>query len=372
MTKRIADKLDGLLARVDACRERLNRVPGILKRFRKAVLAAATTGELTREWREERGLDSSWTEVRIEDIADVGTGSTPLRSNSTYFASKGTAWVTSAVTGSPFVTHAKEFVTDIAISAHRLKLYPVGTLLVAMYGEGKTRGQVTELRIEATINQACAAIRVNEERAARTFVRIVLESNYLEMRELAEGGSQPNLNLSKIKEFSLSLPSFGEQAAIVDRVAAIEAWVNTLERRSASALKILGVYQSAALSKAFRGELLPQDPNDEPASKLLARIRDRPDSPAEARRSKPGNGTLRLRTKAKGERKMMARKDVTSTILTDILKKHGAMAAEALWSASQLEIDDFYDQLKEEEARGVLRERPGESANLFRILELVP
>lgn len=74
--KRIADKLDALLARVEACRKRLDRVPGILKRFRQSVLAAATSGELTREWREERGLDGKWPVVELESVAsDFSYGS---------------------------------------------------------------------------------------------------------------------------------------------------------------------------------------------------------------------------------------------------------------------------------------------------------
>lgn len=74
--KRIADKLDALLARVDACRERLDRVPGILKRFRQSVLAAATSGELTREWREERGLVLGWQESTLGSVGDVTGGIT--------------------------------------------------------------------------------------------------------------------------------------------------------------------------------------------------------------------------------------------------------------------------------------------------------
>ena len=68
-----------------------------------------------------------------------------------------------------------------------------------MYGEGKTRGQVSELAIEATINQAMAAIVVDGKRANREFVKLHLQGNYLQMRSLSEGGNQPNLNLSKIK-----------------------------------------------------------------------------------------------------------------------------------------------------------------------------
>ena len=185
--KRIADKLEAVLARVDACRERLDRVPAILKRFRQSVLAAATSGKLTEDWREERGVGAKWSTTSIQAVAQIGTGSTPLRSNQTFYSSTGTPWITSAATARPIVMAADEFVTNAAVAAHRLRIYPAGTLLVAMYGEGKTRGQVTELGIAATINQACAAIIVNDDRARRTFVKLVFQANYLEMRELAEG-----------------------------------------------------------------------------------------------------------------------------------------------------------------------------------------
>jgi type I restriction enzyme S subunit len=312
--KRIADKLDAVLARVDACRDRLDRIPAILKRFRQSVLAAATSGKLTEDWRTERvgwadegsptneaeeprwasqaqpnlraARDSAqlryavtvdeadgWTSTDVQTVAQVGTGSTPLRSNQAFFSATGTPWVTSAATAKPIVLAADEFVTDAAIVAHRLKKFPAGTLLVAMYGEGKTRGQVSELGIEATISQACAAVVVDEKRAQKEFVKLALQANYLEMRGLAEGGNQPNLNLSKIKEFPLRLPSRDEQTEIVRRVESLFAYADRLEARYAAARAQVGKLAPAMLAKAFRGELVPQDPNDEPASVLLARIR---------------------------------------------------------------------------------------------------
>lgn len=366
--KRIADKLDALFARVDACRERLDRVHGTLKRFRRSVLAAATNGELTRQWREERGLAGEWAEARVKDIAFVGTGSTPLRSNSAFYASAGTPWITSSMTGLPFVTRADEFVTAAAIAAHRLRKYPVGTLLVAMYGEGKTRGQVTELRIEATINQACAAICVDERKALTTFVRLALEANYLRMRELAEGGNQPNLNLSKIKEFPLSLPSLDEQRVITARVEAIYDWLGGTEARLSEARRHVDRSTQALLAKAFCGKLVPQDPNDEPASKLLARLRTGSSSVGTSGEPKRG-GARGSHTKAKVGANMLKRRDVAPDHLTTILRKRGSLSAEVLWVASQLEIDDFYDQLKEEQARGLLRESRGNAATSPRVLE---
>lgn len=106
--------------------------------------------------------------------------------------STGPPWITSAATSHEMVNVAAEYVTQAAITAHRLKVYPVGTLLVAMYGEGKTRGQVTELGIPATINQACAAVVVDESKMLKAFVKLALQANYMEMCVLDEGGNQPN------------------------------------------------------------------------------------------------------------------------------------------------------------------------------------
>jgi hypothetical protein len=237
-----------------------------------------------------------------------------------------------------------------------------------MYGEGKTRGQVTELQIEATINQACAAISVDETKATRAFVKTVLESNYLEMRELAEGGNQPNLNLSKIREFALSLPPLEEQRAITQHVEAILGWLPSLQTRSEALRQIVRRLTPAALAKAFRGELVPQDPNDEPALRSLARLsNDRNSSEVP---STPKRGRKKAsRTIVQVEAKMLSRRHVPSTHLTTILKGRGALTPEALWTASELDIDDFYEQLKDEETRGLLRQRHGDASGLTRILE---
>lgn len=293
--KRIADKLDSTLARVDACRNRLDRLPALLKRFRQSILAAATSGRLTEDWRATRSLDemqrdqratapsidtdvsiselpADWRQTDVQSVAQVGTGSTPLRSNPAFYADVGTPWITSAATSQEIVTSAEQFVTTEGVTAHRLKIYPIGTLLVGMYGEGKTRGQVTELGIPATINQACAAVVVDEAIALKAYVKLALQANYLEMRELAEGGNQPNLNLSKIKEFPLALPTIPEQHEIVRRVETLFAFADRLEARLATARKQAEQLTPALLAKAFRGELVPQDPDDEPASELLKRL----------------------------------------------------------------------------------------------------
>lgn len=267
---RITQKLDELLAQVDTLKARLDAIPTLLKRFRLSVLAAAVSGRLTEEWR-GGGLDFKLSS--IGEICSVSTGKTPKRDTPEYWTGGDIPWVTSAATGSEFCSMAEQFVTDYALKNCTLKLFQPGTLLMAMYGEGKTRGQVTELKIAATCNQACAAITVDETAANKAFVKIRLQENYEEIRKQAVGGAQPNLNLNKVREISIHLPSLEEQTEIVRRVEMFFAFAGQLETRVAAAQSRIDKLTQSILAKAFRGELVPQDPNDEPASELLARIK---------------------------------------------------------------------------------------------------
>jgi len=140
--------------------------------------------------------------------------------------------VTSGETGKAFIAEAAQHITEHALSQTSLTVYPVGTLIVAMYGQGKTRGQVSELQIQAATNQACAAIVLVEPSLAhRSFIKLVFEKSYDEIRELSAGGAQPNLNVGKIKATLIPLPPLAEQSRIVTRVTALRALCADLRAR---------------------------------------------------------------------------------------------------------------------------------------------
>jgi type I restriction enzyme S subunit len=154
-----------------------------------------------------RTLPEGWTKCSIEQLADVGTGATPLRSNQSYWNGGTIPWVTSGALNRRLVSEPTELVTVKALKETNLTIYPAETLLVAMYGEGKTRGKCAELQIEATTNQAIAALEFEEESApCRPFVRTFLEKNYEEVRRQSSGGVQPNLNLGIIRAVVVPLP----------------------------------------------------------------------------------------------------------------------------------------------------------------------
>lgn len=257
--KIIAEKLDTLLAQVDSTKARLEQIPKILKRFRQAVLSMAISGKLTEEWRGNKSiLFSEWINSSIGELAQVATGKTPKRTEITYWENGSIPWLTSSSTGRAYVDSAEQFITLAALKECTLKIFPSGTLLLAMYGEGKTRGQVTELNISATCNQACAAIICNKEKIDLQFLKMRLMENYEETRKAAAGGNQPNLNLNKVREIPVLVPPLTEQHEIVRRVEQLFAYADTIEKQVNNALARVNNLTQSILAKAFRGELTAQ------------------------------------------------------------------------------------------------------------------
>jgi type I restriction enzyme, S subunit len=262
--KRIVAKVGELLVRVNVARQRLARVPAILKRFRQAVLTAACEGRLTVDFRPPGELDSGipkgWAERTLAEIFSVQTGGTPLRKRADYYAGGSIPWVKTGQVQNGNIDHAEEFITPLAVEETNAKVFPAGTILIAMYGEGRTRGQVARLGINAATNQACAAL-VNEGLPGATcnFVYWFLRGRYEAMRQVSVGGNQPNLSLGVIKRWPILLPPLPEQEEIVRRVEALFELADAIEKRVAAATSRAEGLTQAILAKAFRGELVPTE-----------------------------------------------------------------------------------------------------------------
>ncbi len=216
-------------------------------------------------------LPEGWEWCKIEDIAYIGTGATPLTAHRDYYENGNIAWINSSSTKAQFIAEASNYITQKAIEETNCTVYSKGTLIIAMYGEGKTRGQVSELLIEAATNQACAAVLPYFE-ATKEYLKLFFEGNYLHIRTLAEGGNQPNLSLGKIQNYKIPLPPLAEQHRIVSEIERWFGWIDSIEAGKASLKSTVQQAKSKILDLAIHGKLVPQDPNDEPASALLRRI----------------------------------------------------------------------------------------------------
>lgn len=156
-------------------------------------------------------IPSEWNIQQIRDLTVISSGSTPNRGNPAYWGGN-IPWVTTGELECGYVTKTSESVTAQALSETSLRMYPVGTLLMAMYGQGKTRGTVAKLGLEATVNQACAAISLKSGDV--DFLFYALQNAYDDIRKLSNTGNQENLNANIIKTYSIAFPPVLEQQKI--------------------------------------------------------------------------------------------------------------------------------------------------------------
>ncbi|EMM7989473.1 restriction endonuclease subunit S [Morganella morganii] len=181
-------------------------------------------------------LPVGWEWCRIIEIAQVGTGATPSRDNPDYWETPEFNWVTSGETSLPFIFNTAEKISGKAVKETNVSIYSPGTLIIAMYGQGKTRGQITELCISAGTNQACAAIQLfNTNEYHRCYIKLFFEKSYKDLRELAAGGAQPNLNLAKVSNTLVPIPPLSEQIKITCKVEELIKVCDTLKSRLQSA-----------------------------------------------------------------------------------------------------------------------------------------
>ena len=152
---------------------------------------------------------------KIQDICSLGSGGTPSRSNPSYY--KGDIpWVKTGEVINDVIFNTEEHINQNAIENSSAKLYPKGSLIIAMYGQGDTRGRTAKLGIDATTNQACAVLyNIDNNLVLTDFLWYYLQARYDDLRSLASGNNQPNLNAGKIKNYDVVIPPLEIQTEIV-------------------------------------------------------------------------------------------------------------------------------------------------------------
>ena len=275
--ERLVSKLDALLGRIDVCRERLDLVPGILKRFRQSVLAAATSGRLTEDWRAARGQASDWQELRLAEIATIQGGVTKDAKKQSA-ADEEVPYLRVANVQRGYLDLSE--IKTIRIPSNRLEelLLEPGDILFNEGGDIDKlgRGWIWEGQIERCSFQN-HVFRARLRNKANQPKYISWWGNFRGLEFFLRAGKQTtnlaSINKSTLSELPISLPPPAEQEEIVRRVEQLFAYADRLEARVAAARAQVERLSPALLAKAFRGELVPQDPNDESAEVLLEHLR---------------------------------------------------------------------------------------------------
>ena len=256
--KRIVAAIEEHFSRLDAVEHDITKARGNGATLPSVVLP----GLFSRDWPTRR----------IRELARVGSGATPKRSDVRYWSGGTIPWVTSGAINDRMISSASGHITEEALAGTSVRLWPVGTVLVAMYGEGKTRGKAALLQIESTCNQACAAIDYDRSLVIGDYLLTYLNSQYEASRRLASGGVQPNLSLGLIKDMEIPVPSLEIQRSVALQAEDIVLGSEQFAATCTKARQHVTALRRSILAAAFSGQLVPQDPQDEPASVLMERI----------------------------------------------------------------------------------------------------
>ena len=270
--KRIAGKLDTVLARVDAVNERLTRVAPLLKRFRQSVLAAATSGRLTEDWRVEHQQTLPFHSMSLSQVCEKITDGEHISPTKTPF---GIPLLTAKnVTDSGLTFNDTHFVSEHDAEKFWLRCRPeMGDTLICSRG---TIGRSTLIDLDRSFCLMGTVILLKPKKAIfiPKFLSLVIAAPGTQeaMRGASGATAVSALYLKDIKHLEIKVPGLEEQSEIVRRVETLFAFADRLEARLQTTRIAANRLTPALLAKAFRGELVAQDPNDEPAAELLKRL----------------------------------------------------------------------------------------------------
>lgn len=259
----IADYLDVETARIDTLIHEKDELIGLLREWRQSVIAEYTSGANQPRSKKATGnvhmpeIPSDWSMVRLGKYARIGNGSTPLKDNASYWEGGHFPWLNSAVVNRDTVDDGSEYVTDVALRACHLPIVEPGALLVALTGQGKTRGQVTVLRIQATINQHLAYLALDESRFDFNYLFWTLTGMYAALRMVSDGqgGTKGALTCDDLARFEVPMPPLSVQREIAKTVSSETGKIDDLITHTNEEIEPLKELRAATIADAVLGRI---------------------------------------------------------------------------------------------------------------------
>lgn len=268
---RIVAKIEELFSRLDKGIENLKTAQQQLKIYRQAVLKWAFEGKLTNKNVVDGELPETWKWVKVAEISKVVRGGSPRPAGDQKYYDGNIPFLKVAdITKdkSVFLTTYKYTIKEAGL--HKTRRIPPNTLLLS--NSGATLGVPKICMIDATMNDGIAAFLDLDQRN-NLYLYYFWLSKTRELRNINMGAAQPNLNTDILKNYMIPYCSFETQVAIVAEIESRLSVCDRIEETINESLKQAEALRQSILKKAFEGKLVPQDPNEEPASQILSRIK---------------------------------------------------------------------------------------------------
>ncbi|OUQ00181.1 restriction endonuclease subunit S [Lactobacillus gallinarum] len=215
-------------------------------------------------------IPDSWEWVRLGDVGNWAAGATPSRKHPEYYGGN-IPWLKTGDLNDDVVEDTTEKITKLGVENSSVKINKPGNVLIAMYGA--TIGKLGIVgNKELVTNQACCGCTPFNG-VYNWYLFYYLFASRKRLIDLGSGGAQPNISKQKIENFSFPLPPLSEQSRIAAKIAQLFALLRKVETSTQQYAKLQTLLKSKVLDLAMRGKLVKQDPNDEPASVVLRKIK---------------------------------------------------------------------------------------------------
>ncbi|EMN7236505.1 restriction endonuclease subunit S [Vibrio parahaemolyticus] len=300
--KRIVEKLDEVLAQVDTIKARLDGIPDLLKRFRQSVLASAVSGKLTEEWREQGELlarilpsdyttkkygdvsddehydniPSSWGWVKLGSLAKLINGDRGKNyPNKSEYVDEGIAFInTGHIDPNGTLSFTRmNYISEDKFSSLGSGKIQKNDIVYCLRGATMGKTAIVDPFEVGAIASSLVIVRPSESLFYKfAYYFLVSPQARDQIQRFDNGSAQPNLSAKSLGMYPIGLPSLEEQKEIVRLVDQYFAFADTIEAQVKKAQARVDNLTQSILAKAFRGELVPQNDDDEPAEVLLKRI----------------------------------------------------------------------------------------------------
>lgn len=260
---RIVAFLDEKTAQIDALIAKKQRQIELLDE-QKAILInrAVTRGLHPNPDLQDSGIPwigpipKGWEVKRIGHLGKVGNGSTPSRSNPRYWDRADFPWLNSGSVNQGVITSSDQSVSRLALRECHLPLLKPKSIVIAITGQGKTRGTAAMLMTPATINQHLAYVEIQSPSAMPEFVLLALSAQYQQLRAISESGSTKGaLTCQDVKEFKIALPPLDQQKALIEAAEALKAQIATAQSKLESQIQTLQTLRSTLIAHAVTGKI---------------------------------------------------------------------------------------------------------------------
>jgi type I restriction enzyme S subunit len=270
--RRIVAKIDSLLAKSRRTRDHLDHIPRLVDKYKQAILAAAFRGELTKDWRSESNR-LGWKTSTIGDVARIASGQTPKGIEAALASDGDLPWFKVSSmneTGNLDGLCSSQFrLSRQKADALGLRIFQAGSMAFPKRGGAIATNKKRRLLVEGALDLNLMVLTART--VSPDFLWWWLQG--LDLATISNGSNVPQINNGDIAPLVIEVPPIDEQNEIARRVQHAIAWISRLASETTKARKLINHLDQAVLAKAFRGELVPQHPNDEPARVLLERIK---------------------------------------------------------------------------------------------------